>query len=187
MADRRVEEDRQRPEQGDRRDRVGDLAGTGADDRRGRDDRRVAADGRSDRDEHGQPVIDPDEARHEQDDRERSSHRDDDQSRRRQPDPGDLAQAQPRPEQDDPEPQDALGAEREARCRAPPRRGPAIAATTIPRRRATETSATIDGQEPGDEPGNERDRDRRREPGSDRSRATPDRGRADVRTVPASA
>ena len=146
-TDRRVEEDRECPEQGDRRDRVGDLAGTRPDDRRRRDDRRVATHRRADGDEHGQPALDVDESRQHQHDRERGGHRDDDEPGRRQPDPGDLGQAEPRPEQDDAESQDALRAERRPGASGRSR-GPATAATTMPSRSATETSATIEGRNP---------------------------------------
>ena len=108
-ADRRVQEDGERAEQRDRRDGVGHLTGTRADDRRRRDDRRVAAHRRPDRDEDGEPVVDVDEACHDEHDRERGGHGDDDETGRRQPDPGDLGQAEAGSEQDDPETQDALG------------------------------------------------------------------------------
>jgi uncharacterized integral membrane protein (TIGR00698 family) len=58
VADQRVGEDRDRPEQGDRRNGVGSVARPGADDRRRGDDRRVAADRRPDRQEDCEPAVD---------------------------------------------------------------------------------------------------------------------------------
>ena len=89
--------------------------GAGADHRRRGHDRRVAADGRPDRDEQRQPALDAGEARHRQDDGERRRHGHEDQPRRGQPDPGDLAEAEPRAEQHDPEAKDPLGREPQAR------------------------------------------------------------------------
>ena len=60
-TDRRVEEDGERPEQRDRRDRVGDLARARPDDRGRGDDRGVAADRRADGDQDRQPAIDVDD------------------------------------------------------------------------------------------------------------------------------
>ena len=84
---------------------------------------------------------------------------------RRQADPGDLGQAQACAEQDDPEPQDALGGEARDPASRRPRRGPAIAATTMPEEEGDRDLGDDRRQETGDEPGDERDGDRRREPG----------------------
>ncbi len=166
-TDGRIQEHGERPEQGDRRDRVGDLSCLGPDDRRRGDDRRVAADRGADRDEDGQPPLDPDEARDAEHDPERGRHRQHDQDRRGHADAGDLAQAEARAEQDDPEPQDPLGSEAQPRGQRPEAR---------PRdRRDDDPEQDGDGdlghdrwQEPGDEARRDGDGDRRGEAGQDR-------------------
>ena len=174
-ADGRVQEDRQRPEQGDRGHRVGDLAGPGADDRRGGDDRGVATHGRTDGDQQPEPALDPDEAGRDQDDDERQRHRDQDQPGGRQSDPGDLAEAEARSEQDDAEAQDALRGESEAR----PKRRESRSGDR--RHDDAEQEGDRDvrddrGQERRDEARHGRDRDRGGEPGTDRPHAACSRG-----------
>ena len=145
-ADGRVQEDRERPEQGDRGDRIGDLAGPRADDRRGGDDRGVAAHRRADRDEQPEPALD----------RGRGGPR---PGRSRttativttiSPVAGSPIRAiSPRLSR---APSSTMP-RRRTRCeanaspgRSGPSRGPAIAATTMPSSSATETSATIEGR-----------------------------------------
>ncbi len=170
MPDRRVEEDRQRPEQGDRRDRVGDLAGrapmTGA----------VAT-----------IAVLPQTA-----DPTAMSTASRSSTRTRRATSRTIANdaaivttispvagrpiraISPRLSR---APSRTIPSRR-TRCertRGPAssglRRGPATAATTIPSRRATVTSATIEGRNTVTRRATTRDGDRRREPGSDRSRA----------------
>ena len=168
-ADGRVQEDRQRPEQGDRGDRIGDLAGSGADDRCGGHDRGVAAHGRADRDQQPEPAFDPHEACRDQDDDERQRHRDEDQPGGRQSDPGDLAQAEPCPKQDDAEAQDPLRGEREAR---PERHesGSGDRRHDDPEQERDRDVRDDRGQEQRDQARRGRDRDRGGKTGSDRPR-----------------
>ena len=177
MPDRGVQEDGERAEQGDRGDRVGDLAGRAAMTGAVADDRGVAADGRADRDEDGQPVSTLTRRATRRTMRERGRHRDDDRAHRRQADPGDLAEAEPGAEQDDPEAQDALASERDARLERHETR-PGGRRDHDPEQQGDRDLGDDRRQERGEEPGDDGDGDRRREPGSDRSRATPDRGRA---------
>ena len=187
-ADRRVQEDRERPEQGDRGDRIGDLAGPGADDRRGGDDRGVAAHGRADRDQQPEPALDPDEAGRDQDDDERQRHRDQDQPGGRQSDPGDLAQAEPCPEQDDAEAQDPLRGEREARPERP-ESWSGDRRHDDPEQEGDRDVRDDRGQEQRDQARHGRDRDRGGKTGGDRprGRAQPScrgSGRCEVRREP---
>ncbi len=163
-ADGRVEEDREGPEERDRRDRIGDVPRPGTDDRRGGDDRGVAADGRADRDEERQPALDVDDPRDQQHDRERGGHRDDDDDGRGQADPRDLAEAEPGTEQDDPEPEHPLRREGEARCEG-----------REPR------SANRADDDPGHVSRDERHRDGGGQTGCDRAHVALDRGRAGQR------
>ena len=109
--DRRVEQDRQRPEQRDRRHGIRDLARPCPEDRRGGGDRGVAAYGRPDRQQDGEAVLDLEQPGEKEDERHRDGHRDDDRPERGQPDPRDLAEAQACAEQHDAGAQQRAGGE----------------------------------------------------------------------------
>ena len=143
----RVQEDRQRPEQRDRRDRIGDLAGARADDRRGGDDRGVAADRRADGDEHRRAGPRRGRTRA----AIRTITNDAAIVTTISPVAGSPIRAiSPRlsraPSRTMPSRRMRCDANAQARAAAAPSRGPATAATTIPSRSATETSATIEGR-----------------------------------------
>jgi len=108
MADERVEQHGQQPEQGDGGHGKAHLLLVGFEDGGGGDDGGVAANGGADADQRGQFGRDFEQPPGQPGQCQRGADADDDQHERGQPGGGDILEAETQPEQDDAEPQQPL-------------------------------------------------------------------------------